>query len=194
MEADGSISKITKGGGGEEGREVTQEDETTLFLTLKDLQDMQKDYSCQPGEQIAAWLLQCWDSGANSQKLECKEAQQLGTCPWDQGIDREIRKETIICSLWRQLLSSMKARYPFKKDLLTYQGEWTSAGKYIQYLGELEVLKVIHSGLDDNKVSKDPDDSLCIWTTWRKLVQMNQHQLPNNLTTMYFPDLDMPSV
>lgn len=47
----------------EEVREMTQEEETTQSLTLKELQDMQKDYSCQTGEQIAAWLLQCWYSG-----------------------------------------------------------------------------------------------------------------------------------
>lgn len=33
--------------------------------------------SCQPGKQIISWLLQCWDTGANSQELEGKEAIQL---------------------------------------------------------------------------------------------------------------------
>lgn len=54
----------------------------------------------------------------------------------------------------------MNVRYPFKEDLVKYQGK-TTAVKGIQYLGELAVLKVIYSDLDD-KVSKDPDDSFLI--------------------------------
>ena len=42
----------------EEGmRELSQEAETTRSLTSSELRDMRKDYSCQPGERIAAWLL-----------------------------------------------------------------------------------------------------------------------------------------
>lgn len=101
---------------------MTQEEETTQSLTLKKLQNTWKDYNCQPGEQIAVWFLQCWDSRANIQKLECKEAQQLGSLPRDQEIDREIMKEAKIHSFWKQNLSSMKARYPFREDLVKYQG------------------------------------------------------------------------
>ncbi|KAK4806857.1 hypothetical protein QYF61_012578 [Mycteria americana] len=55
----------------EEGvREIRQEAETTWSMTSSELRDMQKDYSRQRGEQIAAWLLRCWHSGANSQQLE----------------------------------------------------------------------------------------------------------------------------
>lgn len=63
----------------------------------------------------------------------------------------------------------MNPRYPFKKDLVKYQGK-TTAVKSIQYVGELAVLKVIYSDLDD-KVSKDPHDSFLIWPMWRKVVQ-----------------------
>ena len=42
----------------EEGmRELSQEAETTRSLTSSELRDMRKDYSRQPGERIAAWLL-----------------------------------------------------------------------------------------------------------------------------------------
>ena len=52
----------------EQEREVTdiiKETETTQFLFLSELCDMCKYYSCQPGKQIAAWLLQCRDTGVN---------------------------------------------------------------------------------------------------------------------------------
>ncbi|GAB0209890.1 hypothetical protein GRJ2_003454700 [Grus japonensis] len=129
---------------------------------------MQKDYSCQTGEWIAAWLLCCWDSGTNILQLEGREAQQLGSLARNWGIERGIGKEAAICSLWRRLLSSVRARYPFKEDLANYQGKWTTTDKGIQYLRELAVLEVIYDDLYNDEISKDPDDVLCIWAMWRK--------------------------
>ncbi|KAK4826744.1 hypothetical protein QYF61_010997 [Mycteria americana] len=66
----------------EEGvREFRQEAETIWSLISSEFRDMWKDYSCQPGEQIAAWLLQCWDNGANSQQLEGGEKHPIVTSP-----------------------------------------------------------------------------------------------------------------
>ncbi|GAB0206368.1 hypothetical protein GRJ2_003102400 [Grus japonensis] len=110
---------------------------------------------------MAAWLLRSWDNGADSQQLEGREAQQLGS----------LGKEAAICSLWRRLLSSVRARYPLKEDLVNSPGKWTTADEGIQYLRELAVLGVIHSDLDDEEVSKDPEDVLCTRATWRKAIQ-----------------------
>lgn len=55
-----------------------------------------------------------------SQELEGKKAQQLGSLGKDRGTGEGIRKGATICSFWRQLLSSMKARYPLKEDLINY--------------------------------------------------------------------------
>ncbi|KAK4810528.1 hypothetical protein QYF61_004491 [Mycteria americana] len=180
----------------EEVREITQEVETTQSLTSKELRDMQKDYSRQPGERIAAWLLRCWDNGADSQQLEGKEAQQLGSLARNWGIDRGIGKEAAIRSLWRQLLSTpvKRARYPFKENLVNYQGKWTTAEEGIQYLRELAVLEVIYGDLDNDEVSKDPDDILCIQAMWRKVVQNAPVSYSNSLAAMYCPDTDTPTV
>jgi len=130
-----------------------------------------KNYSCQPGECIAAWLLQCWDNGADSQQLEGKEAQQLGSLARNRGIERGLVKETAICSLWKWLLLSVRARYPLKEDLANSPDKWATTDKGIQYLRELSVLEVIYSDLDDDKVSKDPEDALCTQAMWRKVIQ-----------------------
>ncbi|GAB0208818.1 hypothetical protein GRJ2_003347500 [Grus japonensis] len=155
---------------------------------------MRKDYSRQPGERIAAWLLRCWDNGADSQQLEGREAQQLGSLARNRGIERGIGKETAICSLWRRLLSSVRARYPFKEDLVNSPGKWTTADEGIQYLRELAVLEVIYSDLDDEEVSKDPEDVLCTRATWRKVIQSAPASYSNSLAAMYFPDRDTPTV
>lgn len=69
--------------------------------SLSKLQDTQKYYSHQPGELIIGWLLQCCASGANTQELESKEAQQLGSLTREWGINKRIGKGAKIGSLWR---------------------------------------------------------------------------------------------
>ncbi|XP_049649778.1 uncharacterized protein LOC126035320 [Accipiter gentilis] len=175
-------------------RELKQEAETTWSLTSSELWDLRKDYSCQPGERIAAWLLQCWDNGADSQQLEGKEAQQLGSLARNRGIERGIGKEAAICSLWSRLLSSVRARYPFKEDLVNSSEKWTTADEGIQYLRELAVVEVIYSDLDDEEVSKDPEDVLCTRTMWRKVIQGAPGSYSNSLAAMYCPDMETPTV
>jgi len=92
--------------------------------------------------------------------LERKEAQKLGSLARNQGIERRRGKEAAICSLWRWLLLSVRASYPFKEDLMNYPGKWATADEGIQYLRELAGLGVIYSDLDDDEVSKDPEDVL----------------------------------
>ncbi|GAB0207583.1 mitochondrial enolase superfamily member 1 [Grus japonensis] len=65
---------------------------------------------------MAAWLLRSWDNGADSQQLEGREAQQLGSLARNRGTERGTGKEAAICSLWRRLLSSVRARYPFEDE------------------------------------------------------------------------------
>ncbi|XP_054244819.1 centromere protein I [Indicator indicator] len=151
--------------------EIKQEAETTQSLTSAELRDLRKDYSRQPGERIAAWLLRCWDNGADSQLLEGKEAQQLGPIARNRGIEKGIAKETGICSLWRRLLLSVRARYPCKEDLMSSPGKWNTADEGIQYLRELAVLEVIYGDLDDQSVSTDPEDVPCTRAMWRKVIQ-----------------------
>ncbi|KAM9591477.1 uncharacterized protein ACIBXB_006274 [Morphnus guianensis] len=189
LEAGPLIKKLEEG-----VRELKQEAETTQSLTSSELRDLRKDYSRQPGERIAAWLLRCWDNGADSQQLEGKEAQQLGSLARNRGIERGIGKEAAICSLWSRLLSSVRARYPFKEDLVNSSEKWTTADEGIQYLRELAVVEVIYSDLDDEEVSKDPEDVLCTRAMWRKVIQGAPASYSNSLAAMYCPDMETPTV
>lgn len=106
--------------------------------------------------QVSGFLPGCFDAWCNkasSQHLEGHEAQQLGSLARDQGIERGIEKEAAICSLWRWLLSSVRARYLFKEDLMNSLGEWTTEGDGIQYLRESTVLEVIYSNQKSGMVS-----------------------------------------
>lgn len=62
-------------------------------------------------------------------------------------------------------------RHLFKGDFVNYEEKWTTSEEGIQHLRELAVPEVIYSHLDDNQVSKDLNDVLCVWALWRKVVQ-----------------------
>ncbi|KAK4818865.1 hypothetical protein QYF61_020084 [Mycteria americana] len=133
---------------GEEEEEVVDEIETTQSLSLSEMQ----------GEHVVTWLLQRWDSGASSLELEGKEAKQLGSLSREGGIYKAIGKGAPVLSLWRQLLTAMKERYPLKEDVIYCPGKWTTMERGIQYLRELAMLEVIYGDLDDKQLSKDPDE------------------------------------
>jgi len=101
---------------GHRGRQETQL--ITRSLSLRELRDMWKDFSCHPSEHIVTWLLRCWDNGASSLELEGKKAKQLGSLARDGGIDKAIGKKEQVLSLWRRLLSGMRERYPFSEDFV----------------------------------------------------------------------------
>ena len=148
----------------------------------------------QPGSNPLTWLLQCWYNRANSQQSEGKEAQQLGSLARNRGIERGIGKEAAICSLWSRLLSSVRARYPFREDLVNSSEKRTAADEGIQYLRELAVVEVIYSAPDDEEVSKDPEAVLCTRAMWRKVIQGAPASYSNSLAAMYCPDVETPTV
>ncbi|KAK4810729.1 hypothetical protein QYF61_007703 [Mycteria americana] len=80
----------------------------------------------------------------------------------EEGV-REFRQEAETT----QSLASSELR-DMQKDYSCQPGKWTTADEGIQYLRELVVLEVIYSDLDNEEVSKDPEDVLCTRAMWRK--------------------------
>jgi len=76
---------------------------------------------------------------------------------------------------------------PTEKEIL-------EAYESIQYLRELAVPEVIYSDLDDDEVSKDPEDVLYTRAMWRKVIQGALASYSNSLAAMYCPDMDTPTV
>ncbi|KAK4806974.1 hypothetical protein QYF61_027341 [Mycteria americana] len=142
-----------------EETEIINEVESTRSLSLSKLRDMRKDYGRQPGEQIATWLLRCWDTGASRLELEGKEAQQLGSLSRERGIDKGIGRG--------QPSTASGGKVSPKEELVNYRGKWTTAEEGVQYLRELAVVEVIYSDLDNNQASKDPDEVQCMRSMWR---------------------------
>lgn len=98
-------------------QEIMNKAETIKSFSPSKLQDTHKYYSHQPGELIIRWLLQCCSTGANSQELESREAQQLGSLTGEWGINKRIGKGAKISSRWRQLVLSVK-KYPLEDGLV----------------------------------------------------------------------------
>ncbi|GAB0203775.1 hypothetical protein GRJ2_002843100 [Grus japonensis] len=133
----------------------------TRSLSLSELRDMRKDFSCLPGEHIITWLLHCWDNGASSLELEGRETKQLGSLSREGDIDKAIGKKTQALSLWRRLLSSVRERHPFSEDVVCRPGKWTTMERGIQYLRELAVREMVYYDPDNMQLPTDPDEVQC---------------------------------
>ncbi|GAB0207938.1 hypothetical protein GRJ2_003259500 [Grus japonensis] len=132
-----------------EQEEEPEPEVITRSLSLSELRDMRKDISHLPGEHIITWLLRCWDNRAGSLELEGREAKKLGSLSREGGIDKAIGKKTQALSLWKQLLSSVKERYPFSEDVECRPGKWTTMERGIQYLKELAVWEMVYYDPDN---------------------------------------------
>jgi len=139
----------------------TETEIITQSLSLSELRDTWKDFSCHPGEHIVDWLLQCWDNRASSLQLEGKEAKKLGSLARDGGIDKAIGKKEQVLSLWRRLLSGVRERYPFSEDVVCYPGKWSNMERAIQYMRELAVRELLYYEPDDELLPTDPDEVQC---------------------------------
>ncbi|PKU29392.1 ubiquitin carboxyl-terminal hydrolase 4 [Limosa lapponica baueri] len=142
---------------------TTQEEESDAetvikSFSMKDLQNMRKDFCHCEGETLISWLLQCWDNGADTIDLEGREARQLGNLARYGGTDKATGKKTNTLSLWRQLVSAIKGRYPFKDDMECHLSKQTTMEKGIKYLTELAVQEWIYG---DRQVNADPDEMSC---------------------------------
>ncbi|GAB0209785.1 hypothetical protein GRJ2_003444200 [Grus japonensis] len=148
-------------GPSQEQEEEPEPEVITRSLSLSELRDMRKDFSRLPGEHIITWLLCCWDNGASSLELEGREAKQLGSLSREGGIDKAIGKKAQALSLWRRLLSSVRERYPFSKDVVCRPGKWTTMERGIQYLRELAVREMVYYDPDNAQLPIDPDEVQC---------------------------------
>ncbi|GAB0195092.1 hypothetical protein GRJ2_001974500 [Grus japonensis] len=155
---------------------------------------MQKDFSRLPGEHIITWLLRCWDNGASSLELEGREAKQLGSLSREGGIDKAIGKKAQALSLWRRLLSSVRERYPFSKDVVCRPGKWTTMERGIQYLRELAVREMVYYDLDNAQLPTDPDEVQCTRPMWRKFVRSAPSSYANSLAVIDWKSEEAPTV
>ncbi|GAB0206622.1 hypothetical protein GRJ2_003127800 [Grus japonensis] len=148
-------------GPSQEQEEEPEPEVITRSLSLSELQDMRKDFSCLPGEHIITWLLRRWDNRASGLELEGREAKQLGSLSREGGIDKAIGKKAQALSLWRRLLSSGRERYPFSEDVICQPGKWTTMERGIQYLRELAVREMVYYDPDNVQLPTDPDEVQC---------------------------------
>ena len=156
----------------------------TQSLSLSELQDIRKDFSRHPDEQLITWLLWCWDSGTSSMELEGREARQLGSLFREGGIDKAIGKETQNLSLRKRLLSSVRERCPFKEDFVCHPSKWTTMERGIQYLRELAVWEMVYYDPDNAWLPTVPDEVQCTRPTWRKFVRSTPSSYASALAVM----------
>ncbi|KAJ7413213.1 hypothetical protein BTVI_43881 [Pitangus sulphuratus] len=84
--------------------------------------------------------------------------------------------------------------YPFKEDLMSSSRKWTTAEGGTQYLQDLTALEIIYCKLYDDHIFNNPDDVLCKFPMWRKVIQGVPASFVNHMVTIYYPKMDEPSV
>ena len=129
-------------------------------------------------------LLRCWDNRANSLELEGREAKQLGSLSREGAIDKAIGKKTQVLSLWRQILSGVMERCPFKEDVTCHPSKWTTMERATQYLKELAMLEVIYNDLGNEQLPTDPDEVQCTQPMWWKFLRSAPPTYANSLAVM----------
>ncbi|GAB0203714.1 ubiquitin carboxyl-terminal hydrolase 4 [Grus japonensis] len=177
-----------------EQEEEPEPEVITRSLSLSELRDMRKDFSCLPGEHIITWLLRCWDNGASSLELEGREAKQLGSLSREGGIDKAIGKKTQALSLWRGSLSSLREKYPFSEDVVGQPGKWTTMERGILYLRELAVREMVYYDPDNTRLCTDPDKVQCTQPMWRKFVRSAPSSYANSLAVLAWKTKQAPTV
>ncbi|RMC19150.1 hypothetical protein DUI87_03754 [Hirundo rustica rustica] len=87
--------------GSSHSAEETEPEIITRSLSLDELSDLRREFTCQTNESILTRLLHIWDTAANDTILDGSEARQLGSLSRDVVIDQGIRSTQQTLSLWR---------------------------------------------------------------------------------------------
>lgn len=179
----GAVPKKAKAKTKRHEEETDDEEEITYCRPLKltEIQGSRKEFTRRQDEGILAWLLRCWDNGANSLSLDGNEARQLGSIAQDAGIDRGIsRCSDGAATLWLRLLEAVRERYPYKDALKPKFDSWNTVQKGIQRLRELAMAKMLYSPdpseLDPERVRADPD-------MWQKITSTAPERMAQSLVT-----------
>ncbi|XP_072186301.1 uncharacterized protein [Excalfactoria chinensis] len=174
------------------GRARGEEKITTLTdrsLKLSEIRDLRKDYARQPKESIAAWLLRCWDNGANSVWLDGNEARQLGSVSRDSRVDRGIGTcQDESYTLWTRMLLAVKERFPLKQDLTPEEKKWTDIETGIRYLRERAVVEMLYSPNfrhDDPNQLHDPETVRVSRLMWRAFTRTAPREHASALAIIY---------
>lgn len=162
--------------------EETEPEIITLSLSLGELHDLWREFTCQTNKSILTWLLGIWDAAANDTILGGSEARQLGSLSWDVVIDQGIGRTQQTLSLWRRLLTSVRDRYLCKEDLQVHQGKWSTMEQGIQCLRELAVLEIIFS--EDERFPKSPDNVQCTSQMWLRFARLGPEMYSCYLATL----------
>jgi len=94
----------------------------------------------------------------------------VGCLAREGGIDKSVGKMAQVLSLWRQLLSGIRERYPFSDDFVYYPGKWTNIERGIQYLMELAMQELVYYEPDSALLPTDQIEVQCTRLMWRKFL------------------------
>lgn len=166
------------------GRDRTRAEHHSL--SLGELQNIQKDFSCHPSERVTTWLLWCLDLWASSLELEGREEKQLGSLYREAGIDKVIGEVTQVLDLWKWSYQSWGKGFPPRKILHVAQENGLPRERY-------PLIRGISPLRDDflwpeQHTATDADEVQSIWSMWQKFVWHTPLSHTNPLATLVWRD------
>ncbi|XP_052520751.1 uncharacterized protein LOC128071766 [Tympanuchus pallidicinctus] len=178
---------------GKTKRHAEESDEEEVSITTRrplkmtEIQGSRKEFTRRPNETLVSWLVRCWDSGAHSLSLDSNEARQLGAIARDPAIDRGIsRCSDEAATLWEQVLTAVKEKYPFKNGLRIAMKKWVTVEKGIQYLREIGMVEMLYDpDFVPNHPCQDHDPEKVRTTPeiWQKIVTAAPDKYAATLTS-----------
>uniref|UniRef100_A0A8C3LMS9 RING-type domain-containing protein n=1 Tax=Chrysolophus pictus TaxID=9089 RepID=A0A8C3LMS9_CHRPC len=141
----------------EEEEEEEEEQPSAQTLSQEIIQHYQERFTRAEHEEIAAWLLRCWDNDANSVHLEGSCLLLLGPLCNELAVDNMIcRREDRTLTLWKRMLGAVRQCY--RGYIMPRLRSWFTLDEAIQYLRELAVMEMLY---DESFNPADPDADSC---------------------------------
>lgn len=139
-------------------------------------------------ENMAAWLLRCYDSGAKGVNLEARQLRRLGSLSNEPALDRLIcRREDSSFTLWKRMLSAVRQRYRNRKYVTPRASPWFTLDEGIQRLRQLAVVEMLYADSfdpDDPRADDCPDTTKCTPQMWWQLAVSAPSDLVATMTAV----------
>uniref|UniRef100_A0A8V0XAP5 RING-type E3 ubiquitin transferase n=1 Tax=Gallus gallus TaxID=9031 RepID=A0A8V0XAP5_CHICK len=139
-------------------------------------------------ENMAAWLLRCYDSGAKGVNLEGRQLRRLGSLSNEPALDRLIcRREDSSFTLWKRMLSAVRQRYRNRKYVTPRASPWFTLDEGIQRLRQLAVVEMLYADSfdpDDPRADDCPDTTKCTPQMWWQLAVSAPSDLVATMTAV----------
>lgn len=137
--------------------------QVTPTYTLKELREFSEFFQQKSGEDILAWILRAWDTGAASIHLSVSEKDLLSPITHDDQIQRgyvqlqNIRdpdgQDIIASTLYQWLCAAVLTAYAKPVELVLFLGKWSTTEEGIHLVRQMGMAHALIMGSNPDRVT-----------------------------------------